>query len=230
MPAVERSRGDARAKSQPSSSFPDRGLFRPGAVAIPASERRGRFLEGAGVAARLVARHSCPVQRPRCAVGLPEPIDDLAKLTLGFLPSLRLEGALAETELQLGEEIRSLEKSFHAVLLRSVRIQLEDRRGPLRAVTLTESLEVGRLLPHVQTRGDEVLRDEAGDAFIRVDLGIQPSAATSHRRSAEVEQHGLALGLCVAQHLIDVMPPIDLHVSSIATRNMRMRNGASEYD
>src|SRR5207253_3780050 len=103
---------------------------RPGALAISAPERRGRFLEGAGVAARLVARHPCPVQRLRCAVGLPESIDDLAKLTLGFLPSLRLEGALAETELQLGEEIRSLEKSFHAVRLRSVRIQLEDRRGP----------------------------------------------------------------------------------------------------
>src|SRR5439155_4919030 len=41
-----------RAKSRPSSPFPDRGPFCPGALAIPAPERRGRFLEGACVAAR----------------------------------------------------------------------------------------------------------------------------------------------------------------------------------
>src|SRR5581483_7452792 len=50
--------------------------------------------------------------------------------------------------------------------------------------------------------------------FIRVDLGIQPSAAPSHRSGAEVEQHRLVLGFRVFQHLIDVMPPADLHVSS----------------
>jgi hypothetical protein len=69
-----------------------------------------------------------------------------------------------------------------------------------------------------------MFRDEAGDALIRVDLGIQPSAPPSHRRGAEVEQDRLALGLCVFQHLIDVVPPLDFHVSSIASRNMRMRN------
>jgi hypothetical protein len=69
-----------------------------------------------------------------------------------------------------------------------------------------------------------MFRDEAGDAFIRVDLGIQPSAPTSRRRGAEVEEDRLALGFCVFQHLIDVVPPLDFHVSSIASRNMRMRN------
>jgi hypothetical protein len=75
-----------------------------------------------------------------------------------------------------------------------------------------------------------MFRDEAGDALIRVDLGIQPSASTSHRRGAEVEQDRLALGLCVSQHLIDVVPPLDFHVASICSRNMGMGKGAREWD
>src|SRR5207248_5396348 len=124
------------------SSFPDRCLLRPGAVAIPAAEGRRRLLEGARVSRRLVARDACPVERLVRGVGLPESVDDLAKLTLGVLPLLRLEGALAEAELQLGEEIISLEKSLHAVLFDSVRVQLQDRRRPLCAISLPEPLEV----------------------------------------------------------------------------------------
>src|SRR5204863_8126347 len=104
---------DDRLGARRSSSFPDRCLLRPGAVAIPAAEGRRRLLEGARVSRRLVARDACPVERLGRGVGLPKSIDDLAKLTLGVLPLLRLEGALAEAELQLGEAMVSLEKSLH---------------------------------------------------------------------------------------------------------------------
>jgi hypothetical protein len=73
----------------------------------------------------------------------------------------------------------------------------------------------------VDARGNEIVRDEAGDALIRVDLGIQPSASPSHRGGAEVEQHRLSLRTCVFQHLIDIVAPVDLHVSSAAEHEHR---------
>jgi hypothetical protein len=39
----------------------------------------------------------------------------------------------------------------------------------------------------VHARGEKVLVDEPHDTLIRPHLGIQPSAATSHRRGVEVQ-------------------------------------------
>jgi len=63
----------------------------------------------------------------------------------------------------------------------------------------------------MHTGGEEILIDEARDALIRPHLGIQPSTATSHRRSAEVQQHGFPLRLGVLEDLIHIMAEIDFH-------------------
>jgi len=57
----------------------------------------------------------------------------------------------------------------------------------------------------------EVLGDEADDALIRIDLGIQPSAAPSGRGRAEIEQDVPPLRLRLGKHRLDVPPPCDLH-------------------
>src|SRR3989442_3201823 len=57
----------------------------------------------------------------------------------------------------------------------------------------------------------EVLGDEADDALIRIDLGIQPSAAPSGRSRAEIEQDVPPLRLRLGKHHLDVPPPCDLH-------------------
>ena len=40
--------------------------------------------------------------------------------------------------------------------------------------------------------GDETVVYEVCDAFLRINLGIQPSAAASHRRGAKIKQRHLS--------------------------------------
>jgi hypothetical protein len=66
----------------------------------------------------------------------------------------------------------------------------------------------------MQPGGNEVVLDEAGDALLRIDLGIQPSTTASHRRGAEIQEYGFLPGACIAEYLINVMPPRYRHPSS----------------
>jgi hypothetical protein len=59
----------------------------------------------------------------------------------------------------------------------------------------------------MQPRGNKIVPDETGDAFLRINLGIQPSTAASHGRGTEIQQHGFLPTTRVAQDPIDVMPP-----------------------
>ena len=54
-------------------------------------------------------------------------------------------------------------------------------------------------------------RQELRDAFIRVYLGIQPSACPSHRRGAKIEQNVFLLGSRVIQRRIYVFSPCNGH-------------------
>jgi hypothetical protein len=92
----------------------------------------------------------------------------------------------------------------------AIRVQLEDRRSPLRVVLLTITLELFSIVFHVHARRHEVLRNEPHDALVRPHLGIQPSTATSHRRGAEVEENGFVLAACLSQYVVDVVPEFDL--------------------
>jgi hypothetical protein len=71
----------------------------------------------------------------------------------------------------------------------TVGIHHEGGRGPLHAKPFADGLPQVRVFADVNADGDEVVVDESGHFRIRIHLGIQPSAAGSHRGGAEVEQN-----------------------------------------
>ena len=85
----------------------------------------------------------------------------------------------------------------------------------MRFVLLTESLEICGVVFYMHARGNEIRRDEARDFFIRVDLGIQPGTATSHRGRAEIEQNLSIFFAGVLENLVYVVPPGDFHFLSV---------------
>jgi hypothetical protein len=50
-----------------------------------------------------------------------------------------------------------------------------------------EALETFRILFDVDLQRNKILIDEAGDPFVGINLGIQPSACASCRRRGEIE-------------------------------------------
>ena len=60
-------------------------------------------------------------------------------------------------------------------------------------------------------RRHEVVRDKLHHLRIRPHLGIQPSAAPSHRRGAEVEENRLVLLFRLGQHRVHVVSKFDFH-------------------
>ena len=66
----------------------------------------------------------------------------------------------------------------------------------------------------------------SGDSIQRV---VQPTVTADGAKAPALKfgqprAMALFLALTLFQHLIDVVPPLDFHVSSIASRNMSMRN------
>jgi hypothetical protein len=59
---------------------------------------------------------------------------------------------------------------------------------------------------------DQIFPDEVFNPLIGIDLGIQPSACSSHGSSVEVEHQGAVLLLGLRERFINVMYPIDRHV------------------
>ena len=89
--------------------------------------------------------------------------------------------------------------------LRAVRLSHDQRRRPLGL----ETPEILRALLDVNLYRNEVLADELCHFLARIDLGIQPSASTSHRGGAEVEQRHLASRLGLLQALIGIAQPLN---------------------
>ena len=56
--------------------------------------------------------------------------------------------------------------------------------------------------------------DEAFDAGIGIDLGIQPSASPSHGSSIEIEQQGFVFLPRLSERRINVFDPLDWHETS----------------
>jgi len=59
----------------------------------------------------------------------------------------------------------------------------------------------------VKTYGDEMFGDEVRDASVRVHLGLQPSAAPSHRRGGEIEQDEFALSFRIGERAFEIVSP-----------------------
>jgi hypothetical protein len=73
----------------------------------------------------------------------------------------------------------------------------------------TEALEDLGLLFDVNLGGDEFGVDQVYDAFVRVDLGFQPSTAASGGCGAEIEESRFRLLLRGLQCLVRVREPVD---------------------
>jgi hypothetical protein len=97
-----------------------------------------------------------------------------------FGPILRKPPPLNQIRTRL--KIIRRQKTFELMSLGPVGIQHLDRWRPLR----TETLEGFWLFFDVDLDRDVVVIDEALDAGVGVDLGIQPSAGSSHRSCVEV--------------------------------------------
>ena len=77
-------------------------------------------------------------------------------------------------------------------------------------------MEVDGVLFDVRFEGDEILVDERRDFVVAVRLGFQPSACSSGRSRAEVDQQRRLLLLCTRECFIGVCQPIYFHdISSV---------------
>jgi len=61
----------------------------------------------------------------------------------------------------------------------------------------------------------ESLIDEGRDFIVGIGFGLQPNAGASSRGSAEVEQQGLLVSLCLSECRIYVFVPLNSHFQSL---------------
>jgi hypothetical protein len=74
-----------------------------------------------------------------------------------------------------------------------------------------EALETFRILFDVDLQRNKILIDEAGNPFVGINLGIQPSACASCRRRREIEEQSLVLKLRFGQRSINILLPCHGH-------------------
>ena len=68
----------------------------------------------------------------------------------------------------------------------------------------------------------EILMDEGRDLIVGVGFGLQPNARSSSRSSAEVEQQGLLVSLCLSECSINVFVPLNSHFQILLTTKSNM--------
>jgi len=78
-----------------------------------------------------------------------------------------------------------------------------------------EAVEPCRVLFDMGFYRKEVFADELGSFLIFIRFGIQPSACSSSRSRAEIQQDGAGLLLGCGQSLIDILAPIHAHDSAL---------------
>jgi len=61
----------------------------------------------------------------------------------------------------------------------------------------------------------EIFIDEGRDFIVGIGFGLQPNARASSRSSAEVEQQGLLVRLCLTECRIHVFVPLNSHFQSL---------------
>lgn len=82
-------------------------------------------------------------------------------------------------------------------------------------------MEPCRVLFDVGFYGKEVFADELGSLVIFIRFGIQPSAGSSGRSRAEIQQDGARLLLCCGEGPIDILAPIHAHDSALCRYGAR---------
>jgi hypothetical protein len=84
-------------------------------------------------------------------------------------------------------------------------------------------MEVDRVFLYVGFDRKEILIDEGRDFSIGIGFGLQPNARTSSRSSAEVEQQGLLVSLCLSECRIDIFVPLNSHFQSLLETKSNLR-------
>jgi hypothetical protein len=72
-------------------------------------------------------------------------------------------------------------------------------------------MEVDGVFLDVRFDRQEILIDEGRDFIVGIGFGLQPNARASSRSSAEVEQQGLLVSLCLSECRINVFVPLNSH-------------------
>ena len=93
-------------------------------------------------------------------------------------------------------------------------------------------MEVDRVCLYVGFDRKEILIDEGRDFNIGIGFGLQPNARASSRSSAEVEQQGLLVSLCLSECHIDVFVPLNSHFQNLLKikSNLRGQRRVEETD
>ena len=73
----------------------------------------------------------------------------------------------------------------------------------------------------------EILIDEGRDFIVGIGFGLQPNARASNRSSAEVEQQGLLVSLCLSECRINVFVPLNSRFQNLLKN--RSDYGAKSY-
>ena len=90
---------------------------------------------------------------------------------------------MSEPELELGNKVLWWQKPLELIAFGAVGVEHLNRRRPLG----TEALKSLRLLFDVDLYRQEIVLDKALDAWVGIDLGIQPSASSSHGSGIEIQ-------------------------------------------
>ena len=76
-------------------------------------------------------------------------------------------------------------------------------------------MEVNRVFLDVRCDRKEFLIDEGRDFIVGIGFGLQPNARASSGGSAEVEQQGGLISLCLSECRIYVLVPLNSHFRSL---------------
>jgi hypothetical protein len=80
-------------------------------------------------------------------------------------------------------------------------------------------MEVDGMFLDVRFDRKEIFIDEGRDFIVGIGFGLQPNARTSSRSSAEVEQQGLLVSLCLSECRIKVFVPLNHFQSLLETKS-----------
>ena len=161
---------------------PDGSFLRPRALAVATLECFCCLLQSSWITAALVTRDTEPVERFRSRIRAGQRFYDIIVASLRLFPLLPGKRGVSEPKLELRKKVVRRQKTFELMALGPVGIQHLDRWRPLRA----EALKYFWLLFDMDSYGDVIVIDESFNTRVGINLGIQPSASSSHRSCVEI--------------------------------------------
>jgi hypothetical protein len=76
-------------------------------------------------------------------------------------------------------------------------------------------MEVDGVFLDMRFDREEILIDEGRDFSVGIGFGLQPNTRSSSRSSAEVEQQGFLVNLCLSECSINVFVPLNSHFQTL---------------